>query len=308
MAMTKQQVEDKLLSQLIGAGTESEGAFSLRKDGESVVLRSSEQITITRKKDKPGIDVVIKDGATEAVHVPVLLTTTGHTERVYNTFIVGDNCDAQIIAGCGIHNPGEHTSAHDGVHEIIIGANSKVVYTEKHIGEGAGQGKRVMNPKTKVQVGAGSALVMNMAQLGGVDDAKRETTVDLAPSAQVKIYERVMTDGDQRTESTVIINMNGAGASSLIESRSVAKGESYQAIETMINAYQPSKGHVDCTSILMDGGKVKSIPALNAETPEAELTHEAAIGKIAGEQLIKLMSLGLTEAEAQDAILAGFLK
>lgn len=304
----EQKIQNEMLAELIGTGTETDGAFSLRKNGESAVLRSSDKIEITTKGDRPGINVVIKDGVTEAVHVPVLLTKTGHQERVYNTFIVGDNCDVQIIAGCGIHNPGEDTSAHDGVHEIIVGEGSKVVYTEKHIGEGSGQGKRIMNPKTKVSVGKGSTIIMNMAQMGGIDDAVRETTIDLAEKAGVKIYERVMTDGDQKTESKVIINMNGEGASSLIESRSVAKGRSYQAIDTMINAFKPSKGHVECNSILMDEGKVKSIPALDAQDPEAELTHEAAIGKIAGEQLIKLMSLGLTEAEAQDAILAGFLK
>ncbi|MBO8127442.1 MAG: SufD family Fe-S cluster assembly protein [Firmicutes bacterium] len=307
--MSEKDFENKFLEELVGATPdESKGAFSLRKDGQSAVLRSSEKIVITAKEDKPGINVVIADNAVEAVHVPVLLTKTGHQERVYNTFVVGDNCNVQIIAGCGIHNPGEDTSAHDGVHEIIVGDNSRVVYTEKHIGKGEGQGKRVMNPKTKVKVGDNSSLIMNMAQMGGIDDAFREAEIDLGANSSVKIYERVMTDGDQRTQSKIIINMNGTGASSLIESRSVAKGRSYQAIDTVINAYKPSRGHVECTSILMDEGKVKSVPALNAEDSEAELTHEAAIGKIAGEQLIKLMSLGLTESEAQEAILEGFLK
>ncbi len=306
--MNLRENEQRLLSELIGRTADGEGAFSLRKDGESAVLRSSDQITITKKEDRPGINVIIADGATESVHVPVLLTKTGHQERVYNTFIVGDNCDVQIIAGCGIHNPGEDTSAHDGVHEIVVGENSRVVYTEKHVGEGGGQGKRVMNPQTKVKVGANSAIIMNMAQIGGIDDAYRQTEIELAEKASVKISERVMTEGEQQTESKVIINMNGDGASSLIESRSVAKGRSYQVIETMINASRPSKGHVECNSLLMDEGKVKSIPGLNAQSPEAELTHEAAIGKIAGEQLIKLMSLGLTEQEAQEAILAGFMK
>ncbi|NLY55195.1 MAG: SufD family Fe-S cluster assembly protein [Firmicutes bacterium] len=299
--------EQRLLTELIGRTVEGPGAFSLRKDGESAVLRSGEKITVTKKADRPGINVVIADGATESVHVPVLITKTGHQERVYNTFIVGNNCDVQIIAGCGIHNPGEETSAHDGVHEIIVGENSRVVYTEKHIGEG-GRGKRVMNPQTKVKVGANSSIIMNMAQIGGIDDAYRQTEIELAEKASVKISERVMTDGEQRTESKVIINMYGDGASSLIESRSVAKGRSHQVIETMINAYARSKGHVECNSLLMDEGKVKSIPGLNALSPEAELTHEAAIGKIAGEQLIKLMSLGLSEQEAQEAILAGFMK
>ncbi len=285
------------------------GAANIRVDGEAVVCSSSANVTITPREDGQGFTLEVKPGTIgETVHVPVLLTQTGLQETVANTFIIGENSDITIIAGCGIHNPSHNDSRHDGIHEFIVKPGARLKYVEKHYGQGQGQGKRIMNPTTKINLQSGASAEMEMTQIKGVDDTFRSTIARIEDKASLKIIERLMTDGDQSAESDVQINIVGKAGSGQILSRSVARDKSIQVFKAALVGRVECTGHVECDSIIMDNARISSIPELVAEDSEAVLTHEAAIGKIAGEQLIKLMSLGLTEQEAIDVILDGFLR
>jgi Fe-S cluster assembly scaffold protein SufB len=302
-------LDKKLLSTVADLHDVPQGAYSIRKDGESLLINSIENIVISPKKDRPGIDIKVKPGTkNQAVHIPVIISMSGIKEVVYNTIEIGEDADILLVAGCGIHNPGSKESRHDGVHEIIIGKNAKLRYVEKHYGEGTGKGKRVLNPKTVIEVHENGTGEFEMVQIEGVDDTHRITEAKLHERARLIMTEKLMTHQDQKARSDVVVELLGKGSSVKVVSRSVAKGSSLQVFQPRVVAKAEGKGHVECDSIIMDSGKIRSVPEIWAEHPLAELTHEAAIGKIAGEQIIKLMSLGLTEEEAVRAVIEGFLR
>lgn len=285
------------------------GAYNIRVDGKSSARNTTANIDIISKTDKPGIDIRIKPGTkNESVHIPVVLSQSGLKEVVYNDFYIGEDADVVIIAGCGIHNCGGQDSAHEGVHRFFVGKNAKVRYVEKHYGEGDGRGKRVMNPTTEIHLEEGASAIMEMTQISGIDDTIRKTTATLAAGAVLEVQEKVLTDGDQHAVSEFIADLNGEGASCNIVSHTVAKEQSRQHFASTLNGNAPCSGHTECDSIIMDKAFVSASPQLTAADVDASLIHEAAIGKIAGEQLLKLMTLGLTEAEAEEQIINGFLK
>ena len=301
---TTQGVLDK-----ISEGFAQKGAFNLRQNGISICHGDSEHIKIKKKEDKPGIDIFI-DGETkgEKVFIPVVVSVSGMTDLVYNDFYVGENSDVTIVAGCGIHNCGEKESRHDGIHTFYVGKNAKVKYIEKHYGEGDGNGENVMNPTTIVNIEDGGYMEMETAQIKGIDSTKRVTRATLAAGATLVIHEKIMTHGSQTAETDFSVDLNGEDSGANVISRSVAKGNSRQKFVSMINGNNRCSGHTECDAIIMENGKVSALPELTANHIDASLIHEAAIGKIAGDQLIKLMTLGLTEQEAEEQIINGFLK
>ena len=301
-------VQKRILAEIANLHKVPTGAYNIRANGESEGA-STANIQIVKKTDMPGIDIFIKDGTVnESVHIPVILSESGIREVVYNDFHIGDNCDVTIVAGCGISNCGDQDSSHDGMHRFFIGKNSRVKYVEKHYGEGDGKGKRIMNPGTEVNIGVGSSVEMEMVQIKGVDDTVRKTTARLEKNAKLVVHERLMTHGDQRADSDYIIELSGDGSSADVVSRSVAKDESVQVYRSRIVGNAVCSGHTECDAIIMDKARVVAIPELEANNVDAALIHEAAIGKIAGDQLIKLMTLGLTAAEAEEQIVNGFLR
>ncbi|MBQ0037664.1 MAG: SufD family Fe-S cluster assembly protein [Clostridiales bacterium] len=304
------EIDQKLLEKIADLTGKPVGAFNIRKDSGCEARQSTEHIEITNKTDKPGIDIHIKDGTVnEVCHIPVIISKTGVTEMVYNDFFIGDNCDIEIVAGCGIHNSGCDESRHDGVHTFYIGKNSHVHYAEKHYGENdVGEtGKNVMNPQTIVYLGEGSTMQMDTVQIRGIDSTKRFTKFVCEAGSEVVVTERLLTHGKQIAESEMEIELNGTDAKGRVISRSVAQDDSEQVFYPRMVGNAQCFGHVQCDSIIMGNAHIKSIPAIEALCPDAQLVHEAAIGKIAGDQLLKLETLGLTEEEAEDTILKGFL-
>lgn len=302
-------IQKNLLEQIAGLHEVPAGAYNIRANGTSVGRNTTAHIDIVTKEDKQGIDIIIKSGTRqESVHIPVVLSQSGLTEMVYNDFYVGDDCDVTIVAGCGIHNSGDRSSKHDGIHSFFIGKNSHVKYVEKHYGSGDGKGERIMNPETVIHVGENSFMEMETVQIKGVDSTKRITTADLADGAKLIVTEKLMTHGRQYAETDFTVDLNGSGSSANIISRAVAKDDSKQLFLAKINGNNSCAGHSECDAIIMDNAKISAIPEITANHLDAELIHEAAIGKIAGEQLIKLMTLGLSEAEAEAQIINGFLK
>ncbi|MCI7789166.1 MAG: SufD family Fe-S cluster assembly protein [Lachnospiraceae bacterium] len=303
------EIQKNLLREVADLHEVPEGAYNIRSDGESVGRKTTENIDIVTKTDKPGIDIIIKPGTKkESVHIPVILAKAGLKEVVYNDFHIGDDCDVTIIAGCGIHNCGEQDSEHDGIHTFFVGKNATVRYVEKHYGEGDGKGQRILNPQTIVNMDENSYMEMETTQIKGVDSTVRETKATLEAGATLVVKEKIMTHGKQHAETKFYVDLNGEDSSTNVISRSVAKNESTQTFYSQINGNNKCAGHTECDAIIMDQAKVKAIPEITANHLEASLIHEAAIGKIAGEQLIKLMTLGLTEAEAEEQIVNGFLK
>ena len=306
------QIQMNLLKEVAELDALPVGAYNIRANGESAARNTTANIDIVTKTDKSGIDIIIKPGTKrESVHIPVVLSETGLKETVYNDFFVGDDCDVTIIAGCGIHNCGAGDARHDGVHSFFVGKNSKVRYIEKHYGESDGEegrGKRLMNPTTVVHLGEGASMLMETTQIGGIDDTLRKTVADLKAGASLVIKDKIMTTGEQRAMADFSVDMNGEGSSVNLVSRSVAKDHSYQQLDSRINGNAPCAGHSECDAIIMDKACVLASPQLTANDVDAALIHEAAIGKIAGDQIIKLMTLGLSEKEAEDQIVNGFLK
>ncbi len=301
-------IQKNLLEQVAGLHEMPAGAY-IRANGQSVNRSTTAHIDIVTKDDKQGIDIVIKPGTKkESVHIPVLLSQSGLTEMVYNDFYVGDDCDVTIVAGCGIHNSGDSDSRHDGVHSFYIGKNSHVKYVEKHYGSGDGKGERIMNPETVITLGEDSFMELETVQIKGVDSTKRSTTATLADGAKLVVTEKLMTHGSQTAETSFQVDLNGAGSSANIISRSVARDDSRQLFLSKINGNNRCAGHSECDGIIMDRAKISAIPEITANDLDAELIHEAAIGKIAGEQITKLMTLGLTEEQAEAQIVNGFLK
>ena len=301
-------IQKRLLEEIADLHGLPDGAYNIRSNSESAGRRSTANVEITPKEEGSGLDIRIKPGTKrESVHIPVVMTKSGLKETVYNDFYIGEDADVVIIAGCGIDNCGMADSEHDGIHRFYVGKNAKVKYVEKHYGSGDGAGKRILNPVTEVYQEEGSSVEMEMAQIKGVDDTERTTTAELAAGAKLVVRERLMTHGCQRALSTYVVNLNGAGSSADVVSRSVARDDSYQRFDAKVIGNAPCSGHTECDSIIMDRGRILAVPGLEANDVDAALVHEAAIGKIAGEQLIKLMTLGLTEQEAEEQIINGFL-
>ncbi len=303
------QIEKNLLAEVADLHGIPEGAYNIRANGQLESRNTTANIDIITKKDAPGIDIFIKPGTVnESVHIPVILSQSGLQDMVYNDFHIGDNCDVTIIAGCGIHNCGTDTSKHDGIHTFFVGKNSKVRYIEKHYGEGDGNGENIMNPETIVHLEENSYMEMETTQIKGIDSTNRVTTGDLKDGATLEVREKIMTHGSQYAKTDFKVDLNGENSSTNIVSRSVAKGSSHQVFLAKICGNNKCAGHSECDAIIMDEAHVDATPELSANNIDANLIHEAAIGKIAGEQLIKLMTLGLTEQEAEEQIINGFLK
>lgn len=308
MAEELTRAELDLLSQIAGLHGMPEGAFNIRRDGELVERNSSANIEIATKTGEPGIDIRIAPGTKgETVFIPVIVTQAGLKDVVYNTFYIGEDCDVKIIAGCGIHNDGHAASEHDGIHSFYCGARSHVTYIEKHYGEGDGSGERILNPTTNVYMEQDSVCEMEMVQLRGVSSTVRDTNAELAQGAKLVLTEKLLTHGKQTAESNMRVDLNGEGSSVQVISRSVAQDDSIQIFNPLVIGNTACKGHVQCDAIIMGNAKVKAIPGIEAASEDAMLVHEAAIGKIAGDQIVKLMTLGLTEEEAEEEILEDFL-
>ena len=301
-------IQKRLLMEIADLHGVPEGAFNIRANGESAARASTANIEIIPKLEGNGIDIRIAPNTkNESVHIPVVLTKTGLKEVVYNDFYIGENADVTIVAGCGIDNCGPKDAEHDGIHRFYVGKGAKIRYVEKHYGSGDGSGKRILNPGTEVYMEENSTAEMEMVQIKGVDDTTRTTTAELAAGAKLVVRERLMTHGDQNAISVYVVHLNGEGSSADVVSRSVARDRSFQKFDAKIVGSAPCSGHTECDSIIMDEGRILAVPGLEANHVDAALVHEAAIGKIAGEQLIKLMTLGLTEQEAEEQIINGFL-
>lgn len=304
-----EELQKNLLSEVSGLHGIPVGAYNIRVDGQALSMNSTANIEIVKKKDKSGIDIYIKPNTkNESLHIPVILTQTGLKEVVYNDFHIGENSDVTIIAGCGIHNSGDKESEHDGIHSFFIGKNAKVKYVEKHYGEGDGKGQRILNPVTIVEIDENGYMEMDTVQIKGVDSTKRITKAKLNEGAKIVVKEKIMTHGNQFAETGFEVELNGDNSSAHVTSRSVAKDNSNQVFLADIKGNAKCTGHSECDAIIMDNATVKAIPQILANNVNANLIHEAAIGKIAGEQLTKLMTLGLTEKEAEEWIVNGFLK
>ena len=304
-------INDKLLLNTIAGMSDipEYGAYNIRKNSVSAGRRSTETVEITNKTGKAGIDIRVKPGTqNETIHIPVIITDSGVNETVYNDFYIGDNCEVNIVAGCGIHNDGCNSSRHDGVHSFYIGKNCRVKYAERHYAEGSGEGKKIMNPVTKVYIGEGSVCEMEMIQIGGVDNTDRDTYARLDKDASIVITERLMTEGSQVANSDMVTELNGENASAQIISRTVAKDSSVQVFRPRAVGNAPCRAHVQCDSIIMGDAKISSVPEIAANHADAQLIHEAAIGRINNDQLLKLMTLGISAEDAEDVIIQGFLK
>ena len=303
------EIQRRLLEEVADLHSVPEGAYNIRVNGKSAGRNSSANIEITPKENGSGLDIRIKPNTkNESVHIPVVMTQSGLTELVYNDFYIGEGSSVVIVAGCGIDNCGPDNSQHDGIHRFFIGKNAHIKYVEKHYGSGSGQGKRILNPVTEVYMEDNGYMEMEMVQIKGVDDTDRKTIAELSNGAKLIVRERLMTHGEQTAVSTYEVFLNGENSRADVVSRSVARDTSYQKFDAKLIGNNACSGHSECDSIIMDNGKILAVPALEANNTDAALVHEAAIGKIAGEQIIKLMTLGLTEHEAEEQIINGFLK
>ena len=302
-------IEKNLLAQVADLHEVPEGAYNIRANGQMAGRNTTANIDIVTKTDKPGIDIRLKKGTKkESVHIPVVLSEAGLKETVYNDFFVGEGADVVIIAGCGIHNCGEQASEHSGIHRFFVEKDAKVKYVEKHYGEGDGNGERLMHPTTEIFLGEGAVLEMDTVQIKGIDSTNRVTRAELKAGASLTIREKIMTHGKQSATTDFVVDMNGDDSHVNLVSRSVARDESKQLFVSKIVGNAKCTGHSECDAIIMDSAVVSARPELTAANIDAELIHEAAIGKIAGEQLVKLMTLGLTTQEAEEQIINGFLK
>ncbi len=302
-------IQKNILHEVANLDSIPQGAYNIRANGDSAARSTTANIDIVTKDDKPGIDIIIKPGTKgESVHIPVVLTKSGLKDMVYNDFYIGEGADVTIVAGCGISNCGDQDSQHDGIHTFHVGKNARVKYVEKHYGEGDGKGSRILNPVTTVHQEENSYVEMEMVQIKGVDSTIRTNFADLKAGATLLIHEALMTHGEQKATSDYKVELNGRDSSADVVSRSVAKDDSEQIFEVSIEGNDACNGHAACDAIIMGNAHVVAIPKLDAKNVDAALIHEAAIGKIAGDQLVKLMTLGLTEEEAEEQIVAGFLR
>ncbi len=303
------KIQEKLLTEVAGLHEVPQGAYSIRVNGSLHGKNSSENIEIVAKNDKPGIDIYIKAGTkNESLHIPVLISQSGLKEVVYNDFHVGEDCDVTIVAGCGIHNGGSEASEHSGIHSFFVSKNARVKYVEKHYGQGDGNGENIMNPTTYIELAEGSYLEMDTVQIKGVDSTDRKTLAKVSKNATLIVREKIMTHGRQSAVTEFEVELNGENSGTHVVSRSVARDRSVQKFISRIKGNSKCSGHTECDAIIMDNATVSAVPEILAVDPDASLIHEAAIGKIAGEQLIKLMTLGLTEKQAEEEIVNGFLR
>ena len=303
------EIDKELLGEISNLENISKGAYNIRKNGEGIERKVTENINIVTKTDKPGIDIYVKENTKfEFVHIPVIITKSGLKDLVYNDFHIGKNANVIIVAGCGIHNDHHQDSEHDGIHRFYLEEGAKVRYIEKHYGEGSGDGKRILNPVTEVYLKAGSSLEMESSQIKGVDSTIRETKGELEENTNFVVSEKIMTHGKQFAKTIFDVQLNGENASTHVTSRSVATEDSEQFFVSKIYGNNKCFAHSECDAIIKDNAKVTATPEITANNVEANLIHEAAIGKIAGEQLIKLMTLGLSEKEAEEEIIKGFLR
>ena len=302
-------IEKNLLKEIADIEETPMGAYNIRENGKGIARNTTKNIDIVTKTDKPGIDIIIKENTqNESVHIPVIITQAGLTDVVYNDFYIGKNADVVIVAGCGIHNSSCETSEHDGIHTFYLEEGAKVKYIEKHYGEGDGNGKKILNPQTILHLKKGSSLEMETVQIKGVDSTIRETKAFLEEDTNLVVTEKILTHGEQTAKTIFDVELSGENSSTKVTSRSIAKEHSYQEFVSNVKGNTKCFGHVECDAIIMDQGRVVAIPRIEANNLEANLIHEEAIGKIAGDQLIKLMSLGLTEQQAEEQIINGFLK
>lgn len=302
-------IQKELLEQVSGLHEIPVGAYNIRANGQSVERKSTGNIEIVTREDNKGIEIHVKPGTkNESVHIPVVLSQSGLEDSVYNDFYIGEGADVTIIAGCGIHNGGDASSRHDGIHRFYVEKGAHIKYVEKHYGSGDGKGKRIMNPVTEIYQEEDSFVEMDTVQIRGVDSTDRKNYSHLKAGARLVVMERLMTHGDQHAESHFDVQMDGEDCSANVVSRSVARDSSYQLFVSHICGNNRCSGHTECDAIIMDNAKISAVPELTANHLDAALIHEAAIGKIAGEQIIKLMTLGLTEEEAEEQIISGFLK
>lgn len=301
-------IDERILAEVADLHGLPKGAFNIRRNGQGVGRNTTSNINIITKEDKPGIDIIVKPGTRgESVHIPVILSD-GMEDLVYNTFEIGEGSHVVIVAGCGIHNNSSNKAQHDGVHEFFIRKNARMRYVEKHYGEGDGKGKRILNPKTIIEIEEGGVAELEMVQIKGVDHTIRDTEVVLHEKGRLIVSEKLLTDSEQIAESKITVELRGENSTAQIISRSVAQDNSKQVFHLNMRGYAGCRGHIQCDSIIMGNAQVSSIPEITAYHSDAQLVHEAAIGKIASEQLVKLMTLGLTEKMAEDTILQGFLK
>ena len=302
-------LEKRILKEVAELDSLPVGAFNIRNNGASEARNSTANIDIESREDGQGINIFIKDGTkNESCHIPVIISKSGHKETVFNEFFIGEDCDVTIVAGCGISNCGGHDSQHDGVHSFHVGKNSRVKYIEKHYGEGTGTGKRFMNPTTEVELLEGSTMDMDTSQIAGINDTHSVTKATIGPGATLLLHDKILTNLDQTASAEMIISLNGEDSKCDIVSRGVAKDTSKQDVIIDISGNAKCSGHAECDSIIMDHGVIVATPKLKATNVDASLIHEAAIGKIAGEQITKLMTLGLTEQQAEQKIIEGFLR
>lgn len=307
--MSLNEIQKQLLREVADLENVPKGAYNIRANGESAGRSTTANIDIVTKTDKPGIDIIIKPGTkNESIHIPVIISQHGLKEMVYNDFIVGEDADVTIIAGCGIHNCGDQDSSHDGIHSFFVGKNARIRYVEKHYGDGDGIGGKIMNPTTVIELAEGAVMEMESTQIKGIDSTSRKTVAKLADGASLTVREKIMTHGEQLAETDFTIDMDGEDCACHLISRSVAKDKSRQIFRSNVKGNNRCTGHSECDAIIMDDALVSAIPEITASHVDASLIHEAAIGKIAGEQLMKLMTLGLTEKEAEEQIVNGFLK
>ena len=303
------QTDKELLKEVNDSFTENAEVYNIRKNGKSIERKVNSYINIVTKEDKSGIDIYVKeDTLFGIVHIPVIITESGLTDVVYNDFHIGKNANVIIFAGCGIHNDEHKDSEHDGIHRFYLEEGAKVKYVEKHYGEGVGSGKKILNPTTEIYMKDSSSMTMDSVQIKGVDDTIRITKAELGASATLEISEKILTTGSGTAKTEFVVNLNGENASVHVTSRSVAEGSSYQEFVSNITGNTKCYAHVECDAIMKEKGQIKAIPKIYAKDLDANLIHEAAIGKIAGEQLNKLMTLGLNESEAEEVIIKGFLK
>ena len=303
------KIEKDLLEQIAGLHEIPEGAYNIRKDGKLLSRRVNANIDIFSKEDKPGIDIFIKPGTkNQSIHIPVIVAEAGLKDLVYNDFHIGKDCDVTIVAGCGIACGSSEDEGHDGIHSFYLEENARVVYIEKHLAVGGGKGKRILNPITNIEMKKNSYMKMETSQLGGVTSSVRDTNAVLGEGAKLEINEKIMTADDDYAETNFNVDLNGKDCSTHVVSRAVAKNNSHQVFKSVVNGNNKCFGHTECDAIIMDKANIIAKPEITASSTDASLIHEAAIGKIAGEQIVKLQTLGLTEAEAEQEIISGFLK